>query len=98
MNINRHKLILRNYLEDIIRPITAEIRNYPLPAAGCDAQYNHLLEQRGRLAEELTSLAEIERPEEIDDFIVGSAYINDDAAQKLRRKLNLQSAIHEDVE
>ena len=29
--------------------IKAEIHHYPRPIAGCDAQFNHLLEQRSAL-------------------------------------------------
>jgi hypothetical protein len=36
--------------------IEAEIAAYPRPIAGCDAQFNALLEQRARLAEALEQL------------------------------------------
>ena len=36
-----------------------EIRNYPTPVAGCDAQYNHLLVERQKI---LAALAALERP------------------------------------
>ena len=32
-----------------LRRVTDEIRDYPRPVAGCDAQFNHLLERRGEL-------------------------------------------------
>jgi hypothetical protein len=37
--------------------LDAEIRDYPRPIAGCDAQYNHLLAERRRIHEALTALA-----------------------------------------
>ena len=32
-----------------LRRIADEIRSYPRPIAGCDAQFNHLLERRAEL-------------------------------------------------
>jgi len=32
-----------------LRHITDEIRAYPRPVAGCDAQFNHLLDRRAAL-------------------------------------------------
>ncbi|MFY0692540.1 MAG: hypothetical protein JXR14_11540 [Paracoccaceae bacterium] len=36
--------------------LSAEIRDYPAPIAGCDAQFNHLLAQRQRVLDALGSL------------------------------------------
>ena len=36
--------------------LDSEIRDYPRPVAGCDAQYNHLLAQRRRIHEALAAL------------------------------------------
>lgn len=33
-----------------------EIRTYPTPVSGCDAQYNHLIGQRGAIADALRAL------------------------------------------
>jgi hypothetical protein len=35
-----------------------EIRNYPRPVSGCDAQFNHLLAERRRAANALAALDE----------------------------------------
>lgn len=37
--------------------LDAEIRAYPAPIAGCDAQYNHLLAERQRIRRALGALA-----------------------------------------
>jgi len=37
--------------------LDAEIRDYPRPISGCDAQYNHLLAERRRIHEALAALA-----------------------------------------
>ena len=43
--------------------LTAEIRGYPTPVSGCDAQYNHLLAERRRVQTALVALdAEIHIP------------------------------------
>lgn len=38
--------------------LTDEIRNYPAPVSGCDAQYNHLLAERRRVQAALRALDE----------------------------------------
>lgn len=38
--------------------LDAEIRAYPTPISGCDAQYNHLLAERRRVHAALQALAE----------------------------------------
>ena len=43
-------LQLRDFLRSAKKSIEAEIHTYPTPSPRCDAQYNHLYEQRARLA------------------------------------------------
>ncbi|MEM7189854.1 MAG: hypothetical protein AAF439_09600 [Pseudomonadota bacterium] len=38
--------------------LDSEIRSYPMPISGCDAQYNHLLAERKRVHSALMALAE----------------------------------------
>lgn len=38
------------------RLLVQEIRSYPTPISGCDAQFNHLLADRQRVSEALTQL------------------------------------------
>ncbi|MGR3716198.1 MAG: hypothetical protein ACU0B1_05580 [Thermohalobaculum sp.] len=45
----RHLVAARDALD-------AEIRDYPTPVSGCDAQYNHLLAERRRAHEALRVL------------------------------------------
>ena len=47
-------------LENEKRRINEEIRNYPTPIAGCDAQFNSLLEEHARIVQELDQLRESE--------------------------------------
>ena len=36
--------------------LISEIKNYPTPVAGCDLQYNHLLEEKARVTAALQAL------------------------------------------
>lgn len=38
--------------------IVAEMRDYPTPISGCDAQFNHLLGERQRITAALDALAQ----------------------------------------
>ncbi len=43
--------IARQHLATARQALDAEIRGYPTPISGCDAQYNHLLAERRRTHE-----------------------------------------------
>lgn len=47
---------VRSQLENRLAALNEEIGAYPGPITGCDAQFNHLLEERTRLNAELTRL------------------------------------------
>ncbi len=47
---------VRRHLADALDALDAEIRDYPTPVSGCDAQYNHLLAERRRAHEALQVL------------------------------------------
>ena len=47
---------IRRELEERKRSIAAEMRSYPQPIAGCDAQYQHLSDQRAAIACDLSGL------------------------------------------
>ena len=53
MKIAMNFAALRDALIARKAEVAAEIRNYPGPIPGCDAQFNHLLETRRILAQEL---------------------------------------------
>ena len=46
----------RRELDDQLADIKAQIRSYPQPIAGCDAQYQHLFDQRELLVEKIKDL------------------------------------------
>lgn len=51
--------------------VASEIRHYPGPIPGCDAQFNHLLEVRRILAQELHRLDNLDpgKTISVEDFI-----------------------------
>ena len=46
----------RAALHDAASELDAEIRSYPTPVSGCDAQFNHLLAERSRVRRALDAL------------------------------------------
>ena len=78
-------------LEHLRLRTSEEIHNYPPPIAACDLQFNHLLEQRTNIAEQLRRLAQIgqararraEYAEAIDEFLRSCAFIDEQTKKKL---------------
>ena len=48
--------VARAELRMALNLIADEIRNYPTPISGCDAQYNYLIGQRGAVSAALRDL------------------------------------------
>lgn len=81
---------LRRIREQLLRlkaPIDRQIREYPTPIAGCDAQFNHLLDERRRLAHDLNRLDAIEEktPEEQRQALAVFVTESDHAGKDLLR-------------
>jgi hypothetical protein len=70
---------IAEHLRGVRQRLAEEIRTYPTPIPRCDAQFNHLYEQQGRLARDLDRLG-ADR-ESIERFI-GSAPYSDDASER----------------
>ncbi len=74
--IEHHILTLRD-------PIVEAIRAYPPPITACDAQYNHLVEERTRISRELGRLqqaraTQVTAPiEAVRDFIQSSPLVSE---------------------
>lgn len=49
---------LQDHLLDLRKAVQDEIRTYPTPIAGCDQQFNYLLEKKHRIAAELSGVNE----------------------------------------
>ncbi len=81
---------IRAQLESARQRIIGEISNYPAPRPACDADFNHLLEERARISDELNRLhaaansAPANFREQIEDFIAKSNYLDDAGRQKIR--------------
>jgi len=79
------------YLENASDRIYEEIKNYPRPIPNCDAQFNFLLEERTRIADELNRMYEaseesLRSPDSIrlvEEFITSSRCLTAEAKQKL---------------
>ena len=84
------------HLESARRSTFEEIRDYPRPIAGCDQQFNWLLEESDRIAAELSRLASVWRAdatggagvEALAGFIDSSACLDDGLKARLRAGLN----------
>jgi hypothetical protein len=75
-----------------------EIASYPTPIPRCDAQFNHLYEQRARLLRDLDRLNALEANgpgrldyrELIEDFLGSPAYADDEAENTVRSRLKAE--------
>jgi hypothetical protein len=86
---------IRVLLENEKKRIYDEIRNYPPPIAGCDQQYNHLLEERTRILQELNrmhqtfekSLVHPHAIKLLGEFVKASSFIGDEKKQEILSRL-----------
>jgi chromosome segregation ATPase len=76
---------LRRQLEDMKSAVAAEIQSYPRPIAGCDAQFNHLLERRRQLWDELSRLDAVrrDRSKGVEDFLQSSTCLDSEARRAI---------------
>ena len=75
-------------IERLARTLAAEIRDYPTPIPRCDAQFNHLYEQQGRLARDRERWAAMAAQGRYADAVAEfarSAPYTDDAGEKALR-------------
>ena len=89
---------IRLHLEDLRRALAAEILSYPTPIPRCDAQFNHLYEQRARLARDLDRIGAFAEKnpgredyiELIGRFIASAPYTDDGGERELRSRMKKQ--------
>ena len=86
---------ITSYLEAKKRALYAEIRSYPTPIAGCDQQFNYLLEQLARVSEELARAlgyqgksVENDQLPTFKSFLESSGCIDDETKQALSSRVN----------
>ena len=85
---------VRGELHRAKRRIDEEIRSYPTPIPRCDAQFNHLQEQRARLARELDRIGALSEKDMgygdcvglIEAYIASAPYLDDDEERQLRAR------------
>ena len=87
--------MLKACLESERERVHAEIRAYPTPIPRCDAQFNHLIEKRERLFQELARLDAAARSStvadgaaRVEEFIESSGCLVDDAKRRLKSALS----------
>lgn len=91
-------LEVRDHLRGIQRSLNGEIRGYPTPIPRCDAQFNHLLEQRDRLQRALErieaaadrSLARAERVALLEEFAASPVYAEAAAEEEFRAQIRTE--------
>ena len=77
---------VRAALETHRDTLNAEISVYPAPIPGCDAQFNHLLEERARINRELgrleSEMAKTTTPAAISEFIDSCPFLTGAGGEK----------------
>lgn len=84
--------MIHEQLQNEIRRIHDEIRQYPAPIPACDAQFNYLLEKRETLSSELSRARELmngntdceDRRRSIAEFLKYSACLDDAKKTQIR--------------
>ena len=76
------------HLHGVRDRLAAEIRTYPTPIPRCDAQFNHLYEQLGRLSRDLDAIegAKSERAA-VDAFIASAPYTDEPTERDFRARV-----------
>ena len=94
---------LRDYIARVRASVDDEIRTYPTPIPRCDAQFNFVYEQRGRLTELLNLLnAKLDRGDPpsqlasvIADFVASSPLCESDEERDLRKRLAAGMSVYD---
>jgi hypothetical protein len=81
---------IAQHLRGVRERLAEEIRSYPTPIPRCDAQFNHLYEQQGRLARDLDRLG-TDR-ESIERFIESAPYSDDASERDFRSRIKRELA------
>jgi len=83
------------HLRGVRERLAEELRSYPTPIPRCDAQFNHLYDQLGRLSRDLDAIegAASERAA-VKVFVASAPYTDDPSERELRSRMRkaLQSA------
>jgi hypothetical protein len=81
------------HLRSVRNRLAGEIRTYPTPIPRCDAQFNHLYEQQGRLARELDRIESGKSARAlIERFIASAPYTDDPSERDFRSRVKKELA------
>ncbi len=83
---------LKAHLEEEKDRATQEIRNYPQPIAGCDAQIPALWERRDNLVEDISRLVALSADgsaETLEKFIVSCSSLNAEDKKKFSDRIKI---------
>ena len=72
---------IAGYLRELRERLSEEIRSYPTPIPRCDAQFNHLYEQLGRLARDLDAIEGAASEHAAAQAFIASAPYTDDPSE-----------------
>jgi hypothetical protein len=76
------------HLHGVRDRLAGEIRTYPTPITRCDAQFNHLYEQQGRLARDLDRMEKEKLTRAlIEQFIASAPYTDDPSEREFRARV-----------
>jgi len=77
---------IRRLLERTRQTLDDEIRHYPTPIPRCDAQFNHLYEQRSRLARVLDTAADTndQALSFVREFVASTPFTDSESERALR--------------
>jgi hypothetical protein len=70
------------HLREVRRHLSEEIRTYPTPIPRCDAQFNHLYEQLGRLSRDLDAIEGGRSERAAAEAFLASKPYTDDASER----------------
>ena len=79
---------IAGHLREVRERLAGEIRGYPTPIPRCDAQFNHLYEQLGRLSRDLDAI-EGEKSERAaaQAFLATNPYTDDPSERDFRARV-----------
>jgi hypothetical protein len=78
---------IAEHLRGVRERLAEEIRSYPTPIPRCDAQFNHLYEQQGRLARDLDGIEGRPSRSTIERFMASAPYTDDPAERDFRARI-----------
>src|SRR5215831_16909743 len=80
------------HLRGVRERLAEEIRSYPTPIPRCDAQFNHLYEQLGRLSRDLDAIGGKPERAATEAFLATQPYTEDPSERDFRARVAALSA------